>query len=49
MSYEKGWDDAFDTIADYLDAEVCPVIAEMVRRMKTEDWRFPKTDKQATD
>jgi hypothetical protein len=47
--YEQGWRDAFDVIADYLEAEVCIVTAEMIRRMKDEKWRFPKDDKQATD
>ena len=37
--YEKGWQDAFDAIADYVEKEVCLVTAEMIRRMKTEKWR----------
>ena len=43
--YEKGWQDAFEAIADYVEKEVCLVTAEMIRRMKTEKWRgmIPKT------
>jgi len=37
--YEKGWHDAFDTIANYVEAEICLVTAEMIRRMKHETWR----------
>lgn len=37
--YEKGWNDAFDAIANYVAAEVCLVTAEMIRRMKHETWR----------
>lgn len=39
LPYEKGWQDAFDAIADYVEKEVCLVTAEMIRRMKTEKWR----------
>jgi hypothetical protein len=39
MPYEKGWNDAFDAIANYVEAEVCLVTAEMIRRMKHETWR----------
>lgn len=38
--YDRGWQAAFKAIADYIDAEVCPVTAEMIRRMKDEKWRF---------
>jgi hypothetical protein len=37
--YEKGWQDAHKAIADYVEAEVCVVTAEMIRRMKNEKWR----------
>ena len=37
--YEKGWNDAFDTITKYVAAEVCLVTAEMIKRMKHETWR----------
>jgi hypothetical protein len=40
LTYEKGWDDAFGIIADYVEAEICLVTAEMIRRMKDEKWRF---------
>lgn len=39
MSYQKGWNDAFDMIANYVEAEICIVTAEMIRRMKHEKWR----------
>ena len=39
LSYEKGWYDAFNIIADYVEKEVCLVTAEMIRRMKHETWR----------
>ena len=39
LTYEKGWDDAFGIIADYVEAEICLVTAEMIRRMKNEKWR----------
>ena len=39
LTYEKGWHDAFDTIANYVEAEICLVTAEMIRRMKHEKWR----------
>lgn len=38
--YEQGWNAAFDTIADYVEEEVCIITASMIRRMKHEDWRF---------
>jgi len=38
-NYEKGWSDAFDVIANYIEAEICIVTAEMIRRMKNEKWR----------
>ena len=38
--YDRGWQAAFKAIADYIEAEVCPVTAEMIRRMKDEKWRF---------
>ena len=37
--YEKGWFDAHNFIADYVEAELCVVTAEMIRRMKYEKWR----------
>jgi hypothetical protein len=37
--YEQGWKDAFKAIADYVEAEVCPVTAEMIRRIRDEKWR----------
>lgn len=37
--YQKGWLDAFDVIANYVEAEICIVTAEMIRRMKNEKWR----------
>lgn len=40
--YEKGWHDAFNIISEYVEKEICLVTAEMIRRMKTEDWRFPE-------
>lgn len=45
--YDKGWREAFDAMADYIDAEVCPVTAEMIRRMKDEKWRNLGNRKQA--
>ena len=41
--YKKGWQDAFDTIANYVEKEICPITAEMIRRMRDEKWRW--TDK----
>lgn len=38
--YERGWNAAFDAIADYVEEEVCIITASMIRRMKHEDWRF---------
>lgn len=43
--YEKGWQAAFDYLADYIEAEVCPVTGEMIRRMKDEKWRFQISEK----
>ena len=40
--YEKGFEDAFDVIADYVEEEVCIITASMIRRMKYEKWRFDK-------
>ena len=40
MSYEKGWNDAHKAIADYVEAELCVVTAEMIRRMNKEKWRI---------
>lgn len=45
LSYEKGWDDAFDAMAKYIEAEVCPVTGEMIRRIKSEKWRFTEQKK----
>jgi hypothetical protein len=42
--YEKGWDDAFAAIADYIEEELCMITASMIRRMKYEKWRFEKED-----
>lgn len=39
--YEQGWQDAFDALAKYIEAEVCPVTGQMIRRMKDEGWRYP--------
>jgi hypothetical protein len=39
LTYEQGWDDAFDAIAKYVEAEVCVVTGLMIRRMKDEKWR----------
>ena len=48
--YEKGWDDAFDAIAKYVEAEICIVTAQMIKRMKEEKWRFPKAEEaEVTD
>ena len=46
LTYEKGWQDAFDIIADYVEKEICPVTGEMIRRMKDEKWRFKEPKKQ---
>lgn len=42
--YDKGWQAAFDVIADYVEQEVCIVTAQMIRRMKEESWRYPKIE-----
>lgn len=42
--YERGWRDAFSAIADYVEEEVCIITAQMIRRMKNEDWRFKSDD-----
>jgi hypothetical protein len=41
LTYEQGWQDAFDALAKYIEAEVCPVTGQMIRRMKDEGWRYP--------
>ena len=48
MPYEKGWNDAFEAIADYVEKEVCLVTGQMIRRMKDEKWRgmIPMTSPQ---
>lgn len=48
LTYEKGWQDAFDALAKYIEAEVCPVTGQMIRRMKDEEWRgmVPTTSPQ---
>ena len=48
LPYEKGWNDAFEAIADYVEKEVCLVTGQMIRRMKDEKWRgmIPKTSPQ---
>lgn len=49
--YEKGWHDAHKAIADYVEAELCVVTAEMIRRMRTEKWRtgvVNETDSNST-
>ena len=38
--YERGWDDAFDAIADYIERELCLITGSMIRRMKYDTWRF---------
>lgn len=42
--YEQGWQDAFDALAKYIEAEVCPITGQMIRRMKDEGWRYPVID-----
>ena len=37
--YLNGWDDAFDAISNYVEAEICIITASMIRRMKHEEWR----------
>lgn len=44
LPYEKGWNDAFGIIADYVEKEICPVTGQMIRRMKDEGWRYPVID-----
>lgn len=39
--YKQGWQDAFDALAKYIEAEVCPITGQMIRRMKDEGWRYP--------
>ena len=40
LPYDQGWQDAFDALAKYIEAEVCPITGQMIRRMKDEKWRF---------
>jgi hypothetical protein len=47
--YEKGWNDAFDTITKYVAAEVCLVTAEMIKRMKHEKWRTGVVNEKASN
>ena len=47
--YEKGWNDAFDTITKYVAAEVCLVTAEMIKRMKHETWRTGVANEKASN
>ena len=47
--YEKGWQDAHKAIADYVEAEVCVVTAEMIRRMQNEKWRAGDKNEQASN
>ena len=47
--YERGWLDAFDTIAHYVEDEVCTVTGSMIRRMKYEDWRFKEAAQSDTE
>jgi hypothetical protein len=47
--YEKGWQDAHKAIADYVEAEVCVVTAEMIRRMKNEKWRTGVVNEKASN
>ena len=47
--YEKGWNDAFDTITKYVAAEVCLVTAEMIKRMKHETWRTGVPNEKASN
>ena len=42
--YEKGWNEAFDKIADYVEEEICTITGSMIRRMKFEAWRFEDDD-----
>jgi len=44
--YERGWMDAFDVIADYVEEEICIITASMIRRMKHEQWRIEKKDEE---
>lgn len=47
--YEAGWNAAFDAIATYVEAEICPVTGQMIRRMKNEAWRKLSVDKSETN
>jgi hypothetical protein len=47
--YEKGWNDAFETITKYVAAEVCLVTAEMIKRMKHETWRTGVVNEKASN
>lgn len=44
LPYDQGWQDAFDALAKYIEAEVCPITGQMIRRMKDEGWRYPVID-----
>jgi len=44
--YERGWNDAFNAIANYIEEELCMITASMIRRMKYEQWRFEKKDEE---
>lgn len=47
LTFENGWQAAFDYLASYIEAEVCPVTGGMIRRMKSEKWRFMEQKKQS--
>ena len=49
LPYEQGWQDAFDALAKYIEAEVCPITGQMIRRMKDEKWRFLNDREEAKD
>lgn len=38
--YERGWNDAFDALADYIEKELCSITGSMIRRMKYDTWRY---------
>jgi hypothetical protein len=47
--YEKGWNDAFDAIADYIEKELCLITGSMIRRMKYDNWRFIEEEEEKND
>lgn len=45
--YDRGWHDAFNIIANYVEKEICIVTSEMIRRMEKELWRYqPSRNKE---